>query len=333
MDVGQHGLDTEPGKVPPHLMPPPSQPPTEEEASGKRGRKKKDSTIVPKIPKRTTSKRRKSESNKDGQTTDTETDREDDDDGGAFNEILSRLDKMEASLAHKETLIKGLEAMLKKERDAASKKLAEMEATVAQLSKRIVKLEADEASIPASSLAVSDSKNVWLSRAEKLDMRKRDEKIPQPSALEMRVTSSVLSEQREREKRRNNLIVFGLKEVAAGTEEEKLRKEKEAIDDLMKAVKADPNQLTFRRFKKTSEKHTPPVLLQFKSTNARDEVLRNAKMLRGNATYERVYINADKTDNDRAEDKDIRERARSRAAKQHRMDPTTTHAPSSSTSV
>ena len=96
---------------------------------------------------------------------------------------------------------------------------SELESTVTKLSQRIEKLENTSPSTPDCSLAGLDGKNIWLSRAEKLD------------------------------------IVFGLKEVEAGTEKEKYKKEKEVNEDLMKAVKADPSQLTHRRFKKTSDKN------------------------------------------------------------------------------
>ena len=258
----------------------------------------------------TRGKRHKSTS---GATTD---DDNEEDDVPLTKLILARLSDLESKMKAKDTQIKQLETQIKKNKEEADRKesilRAELAAAHEKLTKRTEQLEACGTT---SSAVPLDTGNVWLSSARISAMKRQDMVVPPPSTLEVKITNAILSEQEEREKRKCNVIVFGVHVRVHKSDEETTKEKDRAITALLDTLGVDGSKVAHsRRFRQHSNTsgHPPPIMITMVDTVARDELLRAARKLR-----DIVFINPDMTAKQRAEAKesrDLRRAERERAA-------------------
>lgn len=116
-------------------------------------------------------------------------------------------------------------------------------------------------------------------------------------------TNFVLAEKEDREKKRHNLIVFGLK-VESGTED------RERVEHLFTSIGVDKNIVEHvRRFRQTKQDSTSiePIYVRIKSGEDRMRVVASAKKLRKLDGFSGVYICPDKTLCERRLDKQLRD--------------------------
>ena len=134
--------------------------------------------------------------------------------------------------------------------------------------------------------------------------------------------SNVMDDHRELEKRKMNLIVFGLPEISEGEQaqewniEQKVEKDIEEItklitEELGVGISPRTGIINARRlggFKKNSQNKPRPLRIEFKDLNAKRDVLTNAKKFRNSSlkVAKNIYINPDLTQKQRESDKKLR---------------------------
>ena len=134
--------------------------------------------------------------------------------------------------------------------------------------------------------------------------------------------NNVIDDRREIDKRKMNLIVFGLPEADIDTPdndktswdtEDKVDKDIETITDIIinelgVGLSNRNGIINARRLGAKSNKKSRPLKIEFKDLNAKRDVLTKAKNLRKstNDVAKRLYINPDLTEEQRKRDKDLR---------------------------
>ncbi|CAF1050199.1 unnamed protein product [Brachionus calyciflorus] len=148
----------------------------------------------------------------------------------------------------------------------------------------------------------------WVSVASRAVARVEGKKVNRtPQQIE--VLNSVVSEQRERERRKRNVIVFGVPMSSKTTPEGQDADDKGFIERAFRAIKADVKKIkNIRRFKANPSSNRPaPILIQLYGDGDRSVILKAAKELRKLTEYCEVYINPDMTEAERILDKKRRE--------------------------
>ena len=113
-----------------------------------------------------------------------------------------------------------------------------------------------------------------------------------------------VSEQMEREKRKNNLVIFGIEE----TNDENITKSK--INDIMNVIAVDTSKVKyFGRVGRTVTAGRPRVVrVVCEDAEVRRKILKESNKLRGASGLERTYISPDLTKNQQELDKALREK-------------------------
>jgi len=105
-----------------------------------------------------------------------------------------------------------------------------------------------------------------------------------------------MAEQVEREKRKQNLIVFALPSSSASEESERRKQDSDMCAKLFQAIGQSPRSIeSVRRFSSKSESSPAPVLIKLASNINILDILASAKLLRNCSEFDKVYINADLT--------------------------------------
>ncbi len=121
------------------------------------------------------------------------------------------------------------------------------------------------------------------------------------------VVNAAINEQTEREKRKKNLIVFGLPESSKVDIEEKKNEDKSKIEKLFHDLGALANPVHQRRFKSNNGK-PGPILVVLNEMSERNSILAKAKELRNKLDYVDVYISPDLTEAERLQDFKLRKK-------------------------
>ena len=133
----------------------------------------------------------------------------------------------------------------------------------------------------------------WVTHSAKMALKKAQVEVPVESAQE----SNDKPELGLREKKKKNIIVFGVPEPKSSKAEEQRSDDKKAIQQIFTALGVmDKGAVSYRRFKKTSDR-VPPILIMMQDVKSLLEVLTAAKKL------SKVYLNADMTETERREDR------------------------------
>lgn len=140
---------------------------------------------------------------------------------------------------------------------------------------------------------------------------KNDEPKPVQPAGEINMVNSVMVEQRERELKSMNLIVYGIEVSKKSDGKDRKQEDTEKVEEIFSALKADKRSiLNIIRFKNKSNDpgKTPPILVKLENSQKRDEILKAARGLHKlNKKFEKIYINADLTEAERVFEKQLRE--------------------------
>ena len=113
---------------------------------------------------------------------------------------------------------------------------------------------------------------------------------------QIEVVNTVIYEERERDKRKSNLWVFGLTnegEAEDGTEVSR------KVGGILESIGADKHNMKKARRFRSNNSNTmapAPVFVQMNSETSRNLVLRDARKLRGMSGKDRVYVKPDQTE-------------------------------------
>ncbi len=134
------------------------------------------------------------------------------------------------------------------------------------------------------------------------------------------VVNAAINEAKDRERRKKNVVVFGLKESTKTAESEKQLDDKINVEKMIDATGSTAKILFVKRFKSKSDK-PGPVLVGLTEFEDRNPLLLKAKNLKQKSGYESVYISPDLTDAERMEDRNLRKQRDDLNAKRNSGDP------------
>ena len=116
------------------------------------------------------------------------------------------------------------------------------------------------------------STETWATVVSKFE-KKTNGPIKKMSSKQIEVVNSVLNEDKEREKRKNNLLIFGLNKEEE-EEEESVSDLTAKVTSLFELIGADKKSIAMtRRFRPTSQNSVPPVLVHLNNTANRNGIL------------------------------------------------------------
>ena len=126
------------------------------------------------------------------------------------------------------------------------------------------------------------------------------------STEQIEVVNTVLYEDKEREKRKTNILIFGLEQ---GAEEESVSELIKKVNNIFELIEVDKNVITrARRFRPSSQNTIAPVFVQIDSERNRNWVLKQAKNLKRIQGMRNLYLKADQTEAERMLEKQLRKR-------------------------
>ena len=129
-------------------------------------------------------------------------------------------------------------------------------------------------------------------------------------------TSPIIEEYRDRERRKNNIILHNVEESTAEEPQKRKEDDRKTVSNIINEVLQLRNIKiiqTIRLGQKQQNHNTPRVLLVQIDTN-RDEVLSSANKLRHHAQHNRIFIDPDRTPAERATHKQLRIELKERRA-------------------
>ena len=214
-----------------------------------------------------------------------------------LEELISENVKQANQIEHLEQRVKELER--------ANRKLeADYSAQFKALAERVTKIEAGASAFPSLD---GSSGTLWSSVASRATA---GSSAPKPSDLQREVTNSVLSENEERERRKQNVLIFGLAESQATTENIREEDDKKAIAEMLQVMKVRPENIkSVKRFKRKAgdSNRAPPVFVRLNDKVDRNEILSAARFLKDSEKFKKVFVNPDLTEFERAQSKQLRE--------------------------
>ena len=237
----------------------------------------------------------------------------------SFERLLQRINRLENTNKRRDQKIKDLENDIKTVKTTAEKRISSLTNTVNKLLDQVKVLQSSPTPLvqPLGAPAL-DINNCWLSSAERLGLKKTATTVPKPTQLEIKITNSILSEQADRERRKNKLVIFGIPVHSSSATEESAKKKEEADEDkkntdlVFQAMGVDLTKVkTVHRFRVRQESNRPPpVLVELTDETARTNFLQSAKKLRKIAMFKDVFVNADLTEKERIQQRELREQRR-----------------------
>ena len=129
------------------------------------------------------------------------------------------------------------------------------------------------------------------------------------SQVELNIINSITKETKERERRENNVVIFGVK-ASTNTDSKREKEEnKVEIDKILKKLQVNVNVNNVIKLKSNNGNIAPFVVI-LNDKKERNSILKKAKDLRDSKEYEKVFINPDQTKAERYNSKLLREECR-----------------------
>ena len=115
-----------------------------------------------------------------------------------------------------------------------------------------------------------------------------------------------VNEMEERDRRKRNVLVFGLKEVNDSTED-RTTTDKTNFEKLCRAINVLAEATSTYRIGRKDNNKTRPLKVTLESEDTRNQILSQAKELRNLEAYEEIFLKRDMTPMERDEDKKLRQ--------------------------
>ena len=176
-----------------------------------------------------------------------------------------------------------------------NKKVENLESDKNQLKQQIEVLKKENGESANSEINVNNWANVVS----------KDKKKP---VQQLVVVNAAINEQREREKRRKNVVVYGVKELAVSdtentekTLEQKEKHDKETVQNILAKIEVKIKPVFVKRMN-GKEGRPGPILVGLPEVSDRNPTLLASKKLKEMPEFENVYISPDLTEAERHED-------------------------------
>jgi len=153
--------------------------------------------------------------------------------------------------------------------------------------------------------------NVRLDTAVEAKLTSEDSEVfEQKLNDKVKVVKEDLAEKMEIEKRKQNLVVWGLKENDTTSDEPK-SKDIEAVKEMLKSglkVDADKHVLEVQRIGKFEQGKVRPLRVKINTLEGRTEIMTRAWTLKDSVTCKNIYISPDLTKRQQKVDKELRDK-------------------------
>lgn len=183
-----------------------------------------------------------------------------------------------------------------------------------ELEARIVKLEtaAITKSMETETVSIATTWRDKLIGKKKEELTEEEKKIQKEQIKEV---NDVVEDARERERRKNNVVIFGLPESNAGTVEEKRKDDETKIKALITelAVKVKVKRIIRHKSKPNTEKPAV-VVIELDSERERNSMLYSAKKLKNSQNNKKIFLSTDMTMLERARFNSLRDEAKEKNA-------------------
>lgn len=122
------------------------------------------------------------------------------------------------------------------------------------------------------------------------------------------VANATINELNEREKRKKNIIIYGVPESGKEVMVERRKEDEKKIAEIMCKIGQDDVKPVFSRRLKSKDAQKPgPLLVELSDKSLRNPILLAAKKLKNYNEHERVYISPDLTEAERQLDFQLRQ--------------------------
>lgn len=146
-----------------------------------------------------------------------------------------------------------------------------------------------------------------------LEILKKEDKKPDTATVFQATVQEVFDISKEKDEKKNNLILFNLPETDATDEKEGQIEDLQRVKEVLNYVNGgtavqglDDSNITRMGARKTDQTRPRAIKLQFSSSEKKMKILRNAKHLANHATFRILGISPDKTEQQRTADKERR---------------------------
>ena len=143
--------------------------------------------------------------------------------------------------------------------------------------------------------------SVWVNKSSLSEKKIESGKIEIPKT-QLDVLEDAANEVREREKRKNNIIIFGLKKSDKAEAKERIEEDKIKIDKLFEFLKVEDVEvdkiIRYKNGKDDSnngKEKIPPVLVVLKKDTDKFRILKVTRTLKNSNAFCNVYISSDQT--------------------------------------
>jgi hypothetical protein len=122
------------------------------------------------------------------------------------------------------------------------------------------------------------------------------------------VTNAAINELNEREKRKKNVIIYGVPESTKVVLTEKKAEDEQKIKEIFTFIgNSDVKPAYSRRLRSKDETRPGPILVELTDASLRNPVLLAAKKLRTSEEHKQIYISPDLTEAERQLDYKLRQ--------------------------
>ena len=194
----------------------------------------------------------------------------------------------------------------KVEFDAEKKRICDLEKLVEGLKSRI---DALEESNKRKDDKIVEMENK-LNNKENFGAQDKDlwstitKKNTKKSDQQLKVINVVAEEGRAREKKENNIVIFGLKESDKDNVTEKKNDDEETLKKVLTAFSVEPSHLAMFRLKVKETTKPKPLVIVLKDRNERNKILAAARKLKG-TEYNQIFLSPDLTESQRLAFKEL----------------------------
>ena len=185
-----------------------------------------------------------------------------------------------------------------------------------QLNMKVAQMETRLQKVESTVTTLEQTNTATVNRVDRMESDitqvKKDVKESSTKTVE-EATWAISMEMREREARKNNLILYGIPEMEGATSGEARKShDNKKVNGLLTTIGLNINISEEAKFAvrigEKKEEVTRPLKISLKSQATRDEIFEKARNLPG-TEYEHVSIVPDLTDRQRLEDNDMRKEA------------------------
>jgi hypothetical protein len=183
---------------------------------------------------------------------------------------------------------------------ALAKRVEQMENKEKESLSEISKLKSDVESAKTAAKS-SNISSCWVQAGAK---NARNAKKPVEQLV---VANATINELNEREKRKKNVMIYGVAESTKVNLTEKKAEDEKKVQEVLQFIgKADVKPAYLRRLKSRDASKPGPIIVELTDVSLRNPILLAAKKLRSSSEHATVYISPDLTEAERKQDYDLR---------------------------